>query len=63
MSNDDLAQARQVRESMARTIATAAEMADKLGLSDVATILRLAEDAAKDAVAGSRGPDWRSTLR
>ena len=63
MSNDSIAQAQQVRESLAHAIAIAAEMADRLGLSDAATILREAEDAAKGGAAGDRDPDWRSMLR
>ena len=63
MSNDSTIQAQRVRESLAHAIALAAEMADRLDLSDVATILRDAEDAAKTAAAGGRGHDWRSMLR
>ena len=53
MSNDKPARARQTRENIARDIARAADMADRVGLDAVMTILREAESVARRA-AGMR---------
>lgn len=62
MSKDDPARARQIRESIARDIASAAEMADRLGRDDVVAILREAEDAARRGAGTRPDTDRRAVL-
>ena len=57
MSDRSNAQVQQLRNSVARTIASAVTMADQLGLSDIAASLREAEDAAKGDAEADRGHD------
>ena len=54
-------QARQLRQSMARNIGGAAVKADRLGLPDVAAILRKAEEAAR-AGGAYRCNEWLASL-
>ena len=63
MSDLNDAQVQQLQHSMARAIASAVKLADQLGLSDTAAILREAEKAVKGDAEDDQAPDWRSTLR
>ncbi len=62
MSNDRPAKARQIRDSIARDIASAANMADRLGLDAVVTILREAESVARRGAGIRPDPEWRPVL-
>ena len=57
MSDHNPTEAPRISESIARDIASAAEMADRLGLDAVVTILREAEDMAMRRAGMRSDPD------